>query len=24
LVITVSEKDAALLVDTLDKFRGVS
>jgi transcriptional regulator of arginine metabolism len=24
LVITVSEQDAALLVDTLDKFRGVS
>ncbi len=24
LVITVSERDAALLVDTLDKFRGVS
>jgi transcriptional regulator of arginine metabolism len=24
LVITVSEEDAALLVDTLDKFRGVS
>jgi transcriptional regulator of arginine metabolism len=24
LVITVSDEDAALLVDTLDKFRGVS